>query len=116
MLVTTGDLYVLHMFASALDIMSADEVRWTPYKLQEIRDCWFGYRQYIPAHPIRSQEAHMPANNRMYIMRNLFVEALWLEAPLHLLTKTWTSDLAIPLSAYTDDYMQWFLPHSHPRI
>ncbi|KAI5677052.1 hypothetical protein M9H77_08002 [Catharanthus roseus] len=76
----------------------------------------FGFRQCIPAQPLRSQEARRPANNRMYVVRNLFVEALWLEAPSHLLTETWTSILAIPPSSCTDDYMQWFLPRSHPRI
>ncbi|KAI5650465.1 hypothetical protein M9H77_36470 [Catharanthus roseus] len=30
--------------------------------------------------------------------------------------ETWTSDPAIPPSACTDDYMQWFLPRSDPRI
>ncbi|KAI5657512.1 hypothetical protein M9H77_26305 [Catharanthus roseus] len=29
---------------------------------------------------------------------------------------TWTSVPAILPSACTDDYMQWFLPRSHPRI
>ncbi|KAI5678018.1 hypothetical protein M9H77_08968 [Catharanthus roseus] len=62
------------------------------------------------------QEARRPANNRMYVVRNLFVEALWLEVTSHLLTETWTSVSAIPPSACTDDYMQWFLPRSHPRI
>ncbi|KAI5650633.1 hypothetical protein M9H77_36638 [Catharanthus roseus] len=73
-------------------------------------------RLCIPAHPIRPIEAHRPVNNRMYVVRNLFVEALWLEAPSHLLTEAWISVLAIPPSACTNDYMQWFLPRSHPRI
>ncbi|KAI5668129.1 hypothetical protein M9H77_17982 [Catharanthus roseus] len=30
--------------------------------------------------------------------------------------ETWTSVPAIPPGAYTNDYMQWFLPRSHPRI
>ncbi|KAI5656508.1 hypothetical protein M9H77_25301 [Catharanthus roseus] len=64
----------------------------------------------------RSQEARRPTNNRMYVVRNLFVKTLWLEALSHLLTKTWTSVPAIPPSACTDDYMQWFLPRSHPWI
>ncbi|KAI5682793.1 hypothetical protein M9H77_04021 [Catharanthus roseus] len=41
-------------------------------------------------------EARRPASNRMYVVRNLFVEALWLEAPSHLLTETWTSVPTIP--------------------
>ncbi|KAI5647641.1 hypothetical protein M9H77_33646 [Catharanthus roseus] len=52
----------------------------------------------------------------MYGARNLFLEALWLEASSHLLTETWTSVPAIPLSAYTDDYIDWFLPRIHPKI
>ncbi|KAI5672581.1 hypothetical protein M9H77_12945 [Catharanthus roseus] len=52
----------------------------------------------------------------MYVVRNLFVEALWLEAPSHLWTETWTSVPVIPPSACTNDYMQWFLPCSHPRL
>ncbi|KAI5666389.1 hypothetical protein M9H77_16242 [Catharanthus roseus] len=56
------------------------------------------FRQCIPAHPIQPMEARKPANNRMYVVRNLFLEALWLEAPSHLLTETWTSVPAIPPS------------------
>ncbi|KAI5649596.1 hypothetical protein M9H77_35601 [Catharanthus roseus] len=56
----------------------------------------FEYRQCISAHPIRSQEARRPANNRMYVIGNLFVEILWLEAPSYLLTEIWTSVPAIP--------------------
>ncbi|KAI5649857.1 hypothetical protein M9H77_35862 [Catharanthus roseus] len=66
----------------------------------------FGWVQYIPTHPIHPQEHRRPANNR----------ALWLEAPSHLLTSTWTSIPAIPPSRCTDDYMPWFLPRTHPRI
>ncbi|KAI5653520.1 hypothetical protein M9H77_30707 [Catharanthus roseus] len=50
------------------------------------------------------------------MVRNLFVDALWLEAPSHLLTETWTSVPAILPSACIDDYMDWFLPRTHPRI
>ncbi|KAI5682775.1 hypothetical protein M9H77_04003 [Catharanthus roseus] len=121
-----------------VDMMTADEVRWIPYKTQEIRHCWistwhkfiayfdwgepyildrvvrqFGFRHCIPAHPIRPQEARRPANNEMYVLRNLFVEALWLEAPSHLLTESWTSVPAIPPSSCTEDYMDWFLLRSH---
>ncbi|KAI5652788.1 hypothetical protein M9H77_29975 [Catharanthus roseus] len=110
--------------------MTADEVLWTPYKTQEIWACWvstwhefiayfdrvesympdrvlrqFGFRQCIPTHPIQPHEARRPLNNRMYVVRNTFVEALWLEAPSHLLT-----------NSYTDDYMDSVLPRSHPRI
>ncbi|KAI5671802.1 hypothetical protein M9H77_12166 [Catharanthus roseus] len=68
------------------------------------------------AHPIQPQEARRPPNNRMYILRNTFVEALSLEAPSHLLTDSWTSVLAIPASSCTDDYMDWYLPCTHPMI
>ncbi|KAI5673782.1 hypothetical protein M9H77_14146 [Catharanthus roseus] len=37
---------------------------------------------YIPAHPIQPQEARRLPNNRMYVLRNTFVEALWFE-PFH---------------------------------
>ncbi|KAI5650192.1 hypothetical protein M9H77_36197 [Catharanthus roseus] len=94
-----------------LDVMTADE----PYMPDRVLR-QFGYRQCIPAHPIQPQEAHRPSNNRMYMLRNIFVEALWLEVPSHLLTDTWTSVSAIPPSSCTDDYMGWYLPHSHPRI
>ncbi|KAI5654808.1 hypothetical protein M9H77_31995 [Catharanthus roseus] len=67
----------------------------------------FGFRQCIPAHPIQPREARRPLNNRMYVLRNTFVEALWLQAPSHLLTKTWTSIPAIPASSFTDDYLDW---------
>ncbi|KAI5658748.1 hypothetical protein M9H77_27541 [Catharanthus roseus] len=56
----------------------------------------FGYRQCIPAHPIQPQEARRPPNNKMYVLRNTFVEALWLKVPSHLLTESWTSVPAIP--------------------
>ncbi|KAI5654056.1 hypothetical protein M9H77_31243 [Catharanthus roseus] len=126
---------------SILDLIIVDEVLWTPYKTQEIRVCWvstwhgfiayfdyvelympdrvlrqFRFRQCVPAHPIQPQEARKPPNNRMYVLRNTFVEALWLEAPSHLLIESWTSVLAIPSSSCTDDYMDWFLLRSHPRI
>ncbi|KAI5677834.1 hypothetical protein M9H77_08784 [Catharanthus roseus] len=60
-----------------LDMMTADEVRWMPYRTQD---------------------------------------ALWLEAPSHLLTETWTNVLVIPASSCTDDYLDWYLPRTHPRI
>ncbi|KAI5680869.1 hypothetical protein M9H77_02096 [Catharanthus roseus] len=40
----------------------------------------------------------------------------WLEAPSHLLTETWTSIPTILPSACTNDYMEWFLLRTHPRI
>ncbi|KAI5658922.1 hypothetical protein M9H77_27715 [Catharanthus roseus] len=70
----------------------------------------------IPAHPIEPREARRPPKNRMYILKNTFVEALRLEAPSHLLTETWTSVPAIPASSCTDDYLDWYLSHTHPRI
>ncbi|KAI5658901.1 hypothetical protein M9H77_27694 [Catharanthus roseus] len=76
----------------------------------------FGYKQCIPAYPIQPQEALRPPNNRMYVLRNTFVEALWLEAPTHLLIETWISVPTILPSSCTDDYMGWYLPRSHPRI
>ncbi|KAI5658326.1 hypothetical protein M9H77_27119 [Catharanthus roseus] len=76
----------------------------------------FGFRQCIPAHPIQPQEARRPPNNTMYVLRNTFVEALWLEAPSHFLTETWTSVPAIPASSCTNDYMDWYLPRTYPRI
>ncbi|KAI5656732.1 hypothetical protein M9H77_25525 [Catharanthus roseus] len=71
----------------------------------------FGFRQCILAHPIQPQEARRPPNNRMYVLRNTFVEA-----PSYLLTESWTSVSTIPPSSCTDDYMGWYLPRSHPRI
>ncbi|KAI5676187.1 hypothetical protein M9H77_07137 [Catharanthus roseus] len=50
------------------------------------------------------------------MVKNVFIETFWLEAPSHLLTFTWTNKRAIPLSRCTDDYMPWFLPCTHPRI
>ncbi|KAI5660001.1 hypothetical protein M9H77_28794 [Catharanthus roseus] len=76
----------------------------------------FRFRQCIPRHPIQPQEASRPPNNRMYVLSNTFVEALWLEAPSHLLIESWTNVPAIPPSSCTDDYMGWYLLRSHPRI
>ncbi|KAI5676658.1 hypothetical protein M9H77_07608 [Catharanthus roseus] len=70
----------------------------------------------IPAHPIQPQEARRPLNKRMYVLRNTFVEALWLKAPSHLLIESWTSVPAILASFCTDDYMVWYLPRTHRRI
>ncbi|KAI5681073.1 hypothetical protein M9H77_02300 [Catharanthus roseus] len=70
---------------------------------------------FLP-HPIRPQEHRRLANNRVYMVKNVFIESLWLEAPSHLLTSTWTSIHAIPSSRCTDNYMLWFLPRTHPRI
>ncbi|KAI5661293.1 hypothetical protein M9H77_20616 [Catharanthus roseus] len=70
---------------------------------------------FLP-HPIRPQELCRPANNRVYMVKNVFIEALWLEALSHLLTSTWTSIPTIPPSRCTDDYMPWFLPPTHPWI
>ncbi|KAI5659503.1 hypothetical protein M9H77_28296 [Catharanthus roseus] len=107
-----------------LDMMTADEVRWTPYKPEEITDPYmpdrivrqFGRVQCIPSHPIRSLKHRRPANNKVYMVKNVFIEELWLEAPSHLLMETWTSVPTIPPSWCTDDYMPWFLPRTHPRI
>ncbi|KAI5664477.1 hypothetical protein M9H77_23800 [Catharanthus roseus] len=77
--------------------MSTKEVRWTPYRLQEIRDCWVstwhGFIAYFDVtvwvHAVYSRtpypisKAHRPTNNRMYV------------ASSHLLTETWTSVPAI---------------------
>ncbi|KAI5672864.1 hypothetical protein M9H77_13228 [Catharanthus roseus] len=101
-----------------LVMMIADEVRWIPYMTQDVRDCWVStwHGHCIPAHPIQPREARRLPNNRMYVLRNTFVEALWLEAPSHLLTESWTSVSAIPASSCTDDYTDWYLPRTHPRI
>ncbi|KAI5682920.1 hypothetical protein M9H77_04148 [Catharanthus roseus] len=102
-----------------LDMMTADEVRWTPYRSDEITDVvirQFVRVQCILAHPIHPQEYYRPANNRVYMVKNVFIEALWLEAPSHLLMSTWTSIYTLPPSRCTDDYMSWFLPRTHPRI
>ncbi|KAI5676088.1 hypothetical protein M9H77_07038 [Catharanthus roseus] len=81
-----------------LDMMTADEVIWTPYKMQEIQDCWastwHGFIAYFDC-----VEPYMPD-----------------KAPSHLLTESWTSITAIPPSSCTEDYMDWFLSSSHPRI
>ncbi|KAI5668654.1 hypothetical protein M9H77_18507 [Catharanthus roseus] len=76
-----------------LDMMTTDEVRWIPYRTQDVRDYW-------------ASTWH----------GNTFVEALWLEAPSHLLTESWTSVPAIPGSFCIDDYMDWYLPRTHLRI
>ncbi|KAI5668120.1 hypothetical protein M9H77_17973 [Catharanthus roseus] len=103
-----------------LDTMTADEVRWTPYRSDEISDVWVstyhGMISYFDSHPIRPQEHCRPRNNRVYMVKNVFIEALWLEAPSHLLTSTWTNIPAIPPSRCTDDYMPWFLSRTHLPI
>ncbi|KAI5676747.1 hypothetical protein M9H77_07697 [Catharanthus roseus] len=95
-----------------LDMMTADEIRWIPYMTQDVRDCWVstwhGFIAYFDC-----VEPYMPDQ---ILRQNTFVEALWLEAPSYLLTETWTSVPAIPVSSCTDDYMEWYLPRTHPRI
>ncbi|KAI5675284.1 hypothetical protein M9H77_06234 [Catharanthus roseus] len=39
-----------------------------------------GFPRYISVQPIQLQEACRPPNNRMYVLRNTFVEALWIES------------------------------------
>ncbi|KAI5652271.1 hypothetical protein M9H77_29458 [Catharanthus roseus] len=104
-----------------LDTMTADEVRWTPYRSDEIIDVWVSTYHGIIAYfdcvkPYMPDRQRRPANNRVYMVNNVFIEAFWLEAPSPLLTSTWTSIPAIPPSRCTDDYMPWFLPRTHPRI
>ncbi|KAI5678634.1 hypothetical protein M9H77_09584 [Catharanthus roseus] len=102
-----------------LDMMTADEVRWVPYRTQDIRDCWVStWHMFIayfdcmePYMPDRPQETRRLPNNKMYVLRNTLVEA-----PLHLLTESWTSVPTNPASSCTDDYMDWYLPRTHPRI
>ncbi|KAI5657324.1 hypothetical protein M9H77_26117 [Catharanthus roseus] len=102
--------------------MTVDEVRWTPYRSDEITDIWVSTYHGMIAYfdcvePYMLDREHRGrANNRVYMVKNVFIEALWLEVPSHLLTSTWTSIPAIPPSRCTDDYMPWFLPRTHPRI
>ncbi|KAI5658968.1 hypothetical protein M9H77_27761 [Catharanthus roseus] len=70
----------------------------------------------ISAHPIQPREARRPPNNRMYVLRNTSVKALWLKVPSHLLTETWTSVPAIAASSCADDYLDWYLPRTYLRI
>ncbi|KAI5658460.1 hypothetical protein M9H77_27253 [Catharanthus roseus] len=42
-----------------LDMMTADEVRWTPYRMQEIRDCWISTRHGFIAY-FDCVEPYMP--------------------------------------------------------
>ncbi|KAI5667129.1 hypothetical protein M9H77_16982 [Catharanthus roseus] len=64
---------------------------------------------FLP-HPIYPQEHRGPANNRVYMVKDVFIEAFWLEASSHLLTSTWTNIPTIPPSRCTNDYMSWFSP------
>ncbi|KAI5667728.1 hypothetical protein M9H77_17581 [Catharanthus roseus] len=82
-----------------LDMMTADEVRWTPYRMQEIRDCWVSTWHGFIAY-FYCVELYMP--DRI--------------APSHLLTESWTSVPTVVPSSCTEDYMDWFLPRSHLRI
>ncbi|KAI5672261.1 hypothetical protein M9H77_12625 [Catharanthus roseus] len=50
------------------------------------------------------------------MVKDVFIEALWLEALSHLLTSIWTSIPTLLPSRCTDDFMPWFLPRTHPRI
>ncbi|KAI5666765.1 hypothetical protein M9H77_16618 [Catharanthus roseus] len=100
-----------------LDMMTADGVRWIPYRTQDIRDCWVSTWYSVFPPTLSSLKRHAaPPNNRMFVLRNTFVKELWLEAPSHLLTESWTSVPAIPASSCTDDYMDWYFPRTHPRI
>ncbi|KAI5647814.1 hypothetical protein M9H77_33819 [Catharanthus roseus] len=65
-----------------LDMMTADEVRWIPYRTQNIRDCWVSTRHGFTA----------------------------------CFDCSCTSVPTILASSCTDDYMDWYLPRTHPRI
>ncbi|KAI5649672.1 hypothetical protein M9H77_35677 [Catharanthus roseus] len=93
--------YIQYLLGSSL--VTDKSVNIVPSRLWPlVKDVRLAKKQYIPTHPIRSQEARRSSNNRMYVVRNLFVEALWLEALSHLLTEIWTSVPAIPSNACTD--------------
>ncbi|KAI5650134.1 hypothetical protein M9H77_36139 [Catharanthus roseus] len=105
----TGNIVPARLWSLLQDVSSVGRnlVQASRVDAKELAGCWS---------LLEPQEARRPPNNRMYVLRNTFVEALWLEAPSHLLTETWTSVLGIPLSSYTDDYIGWYLPRSQPRI
>ncbi|KAI5668370.1 hypothetical protein M9H77_18223 [Catharanthus roseus] len=102
--------------------MTADEVRWTPYRSDEITDLWVSTYHGMVAYfdcvePYMPDKEHRrPPINRVYMVNNTFIEAFWLETPSHLLTSTWTNIPTIPPSRCTDDYMPWFFPRTHSRI
>ncbi|KAI5649723.1 hypothetical protein M9H77_35728 [Catharanthus roseus] len=81
-----------------LDMMTVDEVRWTPYRMQEIRDCWVSTWHGLIAY-FDCVQPYMPDR-----------------ASSHLLIESWTSVQAFLPNFCTEDYMDWFLPRSHPRI
>ncbi|KAI5672266.1 hypothetical protein M9H77_12630 [Catharanthus roseus] len=101
-----------------LDTITANEV--SGLCTNPIRLLMYGFLLWVgsmySSYPIRPQEHRRLANNRVYMVKNVFIEAFRLEAPSHLLTSTWTSIPAIPPSRCTDDYMPWFLPRTYPRI
>ncbi|KAI5658649.1 hypothetical protein M9H77_27442 [Catharanthus roseus] len=81
-----------------LDMMIADEVRWTPYRMQEIRDFWVSmWHRFI---------AYFDCVEPYIADR----------ASSHSLTESWTSVPARPPSSCLEDYMNWFLTRSHSRI
>lgn len=49
----------------------------------------------------------------MYVVKNTFIEGLWLEAQSHLLTEMWMIVPPIPPSQYRHNYMSWFLHRTH---
>lgn len=107
--------------------MTAYEVRWTPYSRAEIDSIWFstwhgiipffeyieGYmqrqfrhRQYVSGAPIKAAEEQRSSNSHKNVVKNTFVDTLWIGAWGHNYLETQLSVQAIPLSTVSLGYMQ----------
>ncbi|KAI5657122.1 hypothetical protein M9H77_25915 [Catharanthus roseus] len=85
----------------SLDVMTADEVRWALYRIQEIRACWVstwhGFIAYFdcvksvfpPSYP--ASGGTQAAKQQNVLVEEYFCGGTMAEAPSHLLTETWTN-------------------------
>ena len=76
----------------------------------------FGYTQSIPTEPIAPIKACRSANIRKYNVLYPSKESNWAAPDGHILSQRQLGERATPPSACTDDYMGWYIAHTHPRV
>ena len=76
----------------------------------------FGYTQSIPHNPIPPLTVCRSSNIRKYKVKYPRKESNWFAPDGHILSVRQLGARARPPSACTPDYMDWYLPLSHPRV
>ncbi|CAI0392375.1 unnamed protein product [Linum tenue] len=129
-------------YRQLLDELSADDVTWTPYGRDGHRDIprslytgpirfsdiaegydpsrclrQFGYRQIIPAAMTVPHDQYRPASGSSYIVFwDPWVNQLWNNVAARRLELDFASRPCEQPSEIVEEYVDWFLTRSHPRI